>query len=138
MLDGELILSFDYPLGIALAVSLVEIFSGIYYLKHPEEYYVRQKLYSRNPKKKGWVPSKRFLLYNFVSGLIMVLVDLALILYYLNIFYASIQKASNLAPADAQQAIYSAWGLVIAVIVSSLAIIILSYYKVDSIEIKSA
>ena len=50
-LHGLLFL-FDVPLGELIEGSIFLIFTGIYYLKHPENYY-EQRLYVWNFKKTG-------------------------------------------------------------------------------------
>ena len=105
-----------------------------------------KKFYSWNFKNTNRIPSKRFLVSISIFGSILLLIDLSMIFYYLNVFYFNIllrpsyfQNPTNYnPPGDVQKALYSAWILTVSALIVGVIIIILSYFKVDSIEVKGS
>lgn len=119
------------------------IFTGIYYLKHPENYY-EQRLYVWNFKKQGRKPSKMFLLSISIFGFIILFIDLALIFYYWDVFSnnsllnPSYLASSLYSPPNSQQAVNCAWTLFATFIIGSFIIVVLSYFKICSVETKNS
>jgi hypothetical protein len=141
-LHGLLFL-FDVPLGELIVGSIFLIFTGIYYLKHPQNYY-EQRLYVWNFKKQGRKPSKMFLLSISIFGFIILFIDLALIFYYWDVFSnnsllnPSYLASSLYSPPDSQQAVNCAWTLFATFIIGSFIIVVLSYFKIGSVETKNS
>ncbi len=138
-----LLFLFDVPLGEVIVGSMFLIFTGIYYLKHPEKYY-EQRIYVWNFKKQGREPSKMFLLSISIFGLTLLLIDTLLSIYYWNVFSnnsllnPSYLASSLYSPPNAQQAENYAWTLFATFIIGSFIIIVLSYFKIGSVETKNS